>query len=83
MAEAIIKDKKRILPCAAYCESEYGVGAAGDGYFVGVPCVLGAGGMEKVLEIELTAGERALMEHSIAAVKDLVKIVRETFPELA
>ena len=42
MAEAIIKDKKRILPCAAYCESEFGVGGAGKGYFVGVPCVLGA-----------------------------------------
>ena len=79
MAEAIIKDKKRILPCAAFCQNEYGVG----GYFVGVPCVLGAGGMEKVIEVELDADERKLMDESISHVKDLVKIVQETFPELA
>jgi malate dehydrogenase len=79
MAEAIIKDKKRILPCAAYCEKEYGVG----GYFVGVPCVLGKGGMEKIIEIQMDADERTLMDESISHVKDLVKIVRETFPELA
>ncbi|MCA9290074.1 MAG: malate dehydrogenase [Phycisphaerales bacterium] len=79
MAEAIIKDKKRILPCAAYCDREYGVG----GYFVGVPCVLGSGGMEKVIEVELDAAERTLMDESISHVKDLVKIVSTTFPELA
>ena len=79
MAEAIVKDKKRILPCAGYCDSEYGVG----GYFVGVPCVLGAGGVEKVIEIDFDADERALMDESISHVKDLVKIVRDTFPELA
>jgi malate dehydrogenase len=79
MAEAIIKDKKRILPCAAYCDREYGVG----GYFVGVPCVLGSGGVEKVIEVELDAGERTLMDESISHVKDLVKIVSTTFPELA
>ncbi|MHC5002328.1 MAG: malate dehydrogenase [Planctomycetota bacterium] len=79
MAEAIIKDKKRILPCAAYCDSEYGVG----GYFVGVPCILGAGGNEKVIEIQMDADERKLMDESISHVKDLVKIVRDTFPELA
>ncbi|MCZ6493839.1 MAG: malate dehydrogenase [Phycisphaerales bacterium] len=79
MAEAIIKDKKRILPCAAYCEREYGVG----GYFVGVPCVLGSGGVEKVIEVDLNADERTLMDESISHVKDLVKTVRETFPELA
>ena len=78
MAEAIIKDKKRILPCAAFCQNEYGVG----GYFVGVPCVLGAGGMEKVIEVELDADERKLMDESIRHVKDLIKTVRETFPEL-
>ncbi len=78
MAEAIIKDKKRILPCAAFCQKEYGVG----GYFVGVPCVLGAGGMEKVIEVELDADERKLMDESIRHVKDLIKTVRETFPEL-
>jgi malate dehydrogenase len=85
MAEAIIKDKKRILPCAAYCEKEYGVSAGkrGDGYFVGVPCVLGSGGMEKVIEIKLEADEKKLMDESISHVKDLVAIVRKTFPELA
>ncbi len=79
MAEAIVKDKKRILPCAGYCDSEYGVG----GYFVGVPCVLGANGVEKVIEIDFDADEKALMDESISHVKDLVKIVRDTFPELA
>ncbi len=78
MAEAIIKDKKRILPCAAYCDSEFGVG----GYFVGVPCVLGSGGMEKVLQIDLDAGEKKLFEESVSHVKDLVKVVQDAFPEL-
>ncbi len=79
MAEAIIKDKKRILPCAAYCDSEYGVG----GYFVGAPAVLGSGGVEKVIEIDLNADEQALMDESVSHVKDLVGTVRETFPDLA
>ncbi|MEE9130429.1 MAG: malate dehydrogenase [Phycisphaerales bacterium] len=79
MAEAIVKDKKRILPCAGYCDTEYGVG----GYFVGVPCVLGANGVERVIEIDFDEDERALMNESISHVKDLVKIVRDTFPELA
>jgi malate dehydrogenase len=78
MAEAIIKDKKRILPCAAYCQKEFGVG----GYFVGVPCILGANGVEKIVEIELDAGERKLMQESVSHVKDLVKVVREMFPDL-
>jgi malate dehydrogenase len=81
MAESIVNDKKRILPCAAYCDAEYGVG----GYFVGVPCVLGAGGMEKVIEIDLEGEERErkLMDVSISHVKELVEIVSTTFPELA
>ncbi|MCH2161591.1 MAG: malate dehydrogenase [Phycisphaerales bacterium] len=79
MAEAIIKDKKRILPCAAYCDSEYGVG----GYFVGVPCVLGSHGVERVIEIELDQDERVLMDESISHVKDLVGIVQKMFPDLA
>ena len=78
MAEAIVKDKKRILPCASYCDSEYGVG----GYFVGVPAVLGKGGMEKVIEIDMNGDERKLMDESISHVKDLVKTVTEKFPEL-
>lgn len=78
MAEAIIRDKKRILPCAAYCDRQYGVG----GYFVGAPCVLGAGGMEKVIEIPLEGAEKKLMDESISHVKDLVKVVRQLFPDL-
>ncbi|MEZ6193474.1 MAG: hypothetical protein R3C45_19560 [Phycisphaerales bacterium] len=79
MAEAIIKDKKRILPCAAYCDKQYGVG----GFFVGVPVVLGAGGVEKVLEIDLNAEEKKLMDDSTKHVVELVEVVRKTFPELA
>jgi malate dehydrogenase len=79
MAEAIIKDKKRVLPCAAYCDSEYGVG----GYFVGVPAVLGSNGVEKVIEIDLTPDEQALMNESVSHVKDLVGIVQDAFPVLA
>ncbi|MFQ6048523.1 MAG: malate dehydrogenase, partial [Phycisphaerae bacterium] len=71
MAEAILKDKKRILPCAGYCDREYGVG----GYFVGVPCLLGAGGVEKVIEIELNAEERSMFEASVAHVKELCAVV--------
>jgi malate dehydrogenase len=72
MAEAIIKDKKRILPCAAYCDKEYGIG----GYFVGVPCVLGTAGVERIIEIELTDSERTMLQTSIDHVKDLVKAVK-------
>lgn len=79
MVEAMVRDKKRILPCAGYCDKEYGVG----GYFVGVPCVLGAGGVERIIEIDLNAGERDLMKESISHVKALVKVVREMFPDLA
>jgi malate dehydrogenase len=78
MVESIVRDKKRILPCAGYCDSEYGVG----GYFVGVPCVLGASGVEKIIEVDLDDSETKLMNESISHVKDLVKIVQETFPEL-
>ncbi len=70
MAEAIIKDKKRILPCAAYCDTEYGVG----GQFVGVPCILGSNGVEKVIEVELNADERKLLDASVAHVKELVGV---------
>lgn len=79
MVEAIVRDKKRILPCAGYCDKQYGVG----GYFVGVPCLLGKGGVEKVIEIDLDANEKELMNASIGHVKELVGIVREAFPELA
>lgn len=69
MAEAILKDQKRILPCAAYCDKEYGVG----GYFVGVPILIGAGGVEKVVEIQMSADEKARFDKSVEAVKVLVK----------
>ena len=74
MAEALLRDKKRILPCAAYCDKEYGVG----GYFVGVPCILGAGGVEKVIEVELNAKEREMLNSSVQHVKELVELA-ETF----
>ncbi len=84
MAEAIVRDKKRILPCAAWCEREYSVSAAdGKGYFVGVPCVLGAGGVERIIQVRLDAQEKALMDTSIGHVRELVGVVRATFPELA
>lgn len=70
MVEAIVKDKRRILPCAAFCEKEYGVG----GYFVGVPCMLGRNGVEKVIQVELDAEERKALDESIAHVKELAGI---------
>jgi len=73
MAEAIIKDKRRILPCAAYCDTEYGIG----GYFVGVPCVLGKSGVEQILEVPLAKDERAAFQASIEHVKDLVARVEK------
>lgn len=73
MAEAIIRDKKRILPCAAYCDSEYGVG----GYFVGVPCVLGAGGVEKIIEVEFTPEERDMFTTSVDHVKETVALAEK------
>jgi len=75
MAEAIIKDKKRILPCAAYCKNEYGVG----GYFVGVPCTLGKDGVEKVVELKLEGEERKLFEASVSHVKELVAWVEKNW----
>ncbi len=68
MVESILRDRRRVLPCAAYLDGEYGV----HGLFVGVPVVLGNGGIERVIEISLTADERAAFEKSAAAVKGLV-----------
>ncbi|MCF7822096.1 MAG: malate dehydrogenase [Mariprofundaceae bacterium] len=68
MAEAILKDKNRILPCAAYLEGEYGI----NGYYMGVPCKLGGGGMEGVIELDLIGDERAAIERSLDSVKELV-----------
>jgi malate dehydrogenase len=82
MVEAIVRNKRRILPCAAYCNHEFGVGEGGEGYFVGVPCIIGKNGMEKVVEIELDEEERTAFQKSVEHVRSLVNIVRETFPEL-
>ncbi|MEM6691401.1 MAG: malate dehydrogenase, partial [Planctomycetota bacterium] len=73
MVEAIVKDKKRLIPVAAYCDSEYGVG----GFYVGVPVILGDGGVEKVIELELTESEKAAFEHSVDAVKGLVATMND------
>jgi len=67
MAQSILHDERRILPCAAYCDKEYKVG----GYFVGVPCVLGKNGVEKVIEVELDEKEREMFNHSVEHVKKL------------
>jgi malate dehydrogenase len=72
MAESIIKDKKRIMPCAAYCEKEYGVG----GFFVGVPVILGTGGIERIIEVQMDDAERKMFQTSVDHVKDLVKVVK-------
>ncbi|MCC9605691.1 malate dehydrogenase [Blastopirellula sp. JC732] len=68
MVEAIVKDKKRLIPCAAYCDKEYGVG----GFYVGVPVVLGEGGVQKIVELELDDQEKADFQKSVDAVKELV-----------
>ncbi len=68
MAEAYLKDKKRVIPSAALCSGEYGV----DGYFVGVPCVIGAGGVERVIEFELTREERTKFDQTVETVKETV-----------
>ena len=71
MAEAYLKDKKRVIPSAALCEGEFGV----DGYFIGVPTVIGAGGIEKILEFKLLPEEQEMLNGTLEAVK---KTVAET-----
>lgn len=71
MADAYLKDKKRLLPCAAYVDNAYGL----DGLYVGVPVILGAGGVERVVEIALNEQEQAMFAHSVDAVKALNEIV--------
>jgi malate dehydrogenase len=73
MAESILKDQKRILPCAAYLEGEYGV----NGLFVGVLCKLGGNGLEEVIQIKLNDQEKAGLDNSIAAVKELVGALKK------
>jgi len=72
MVESILKDKKKVLPCAAYLEGEYGI----NGLFVGVPVKLGANGIEKIYEIQLTAEEKAALHKSAAAVQELVDVMK-------
>jgi len=72
MAESYLLDQKRVLPCAAQLTGQYGV----DGLYVGVPVVLGAGGVERIVEIELNAAEKADFDKSVAAVKELVAVTK-------
>lgn len=72
MAESILKDKKKVLPCAAYLEGEYGI----NGLFVGVPVKLGARGIEQIFEIKLSAAEQTMLQKSAAAVQELVNVLR-------
>src|SRR5512132_3064881 len=72
MAESYLKDKKRLLPCAAWCDGQYGL----DGVYVGVPTIIGARGVEKIVEIELNADEKAMFNHSIDSVKTLVEVAK-------
>ena len=71
MVEAILKDKKKVLPCAAYLTGEYGI----TGLFVGVPCKLGAKGIEKIIEIKLTADEQTALQKSADSVKELCQVI--------
>ena len=72
MAESILRDKKKVLPCSAYLEGEYGI----KGLYVGVPCKIGASGIEKIYEIKLTDEETALLHKSSGAVKELVDVIK-------
>jgi malate dehydrogenase len=72
MAEAIVRDQKRILPCAAWLEGEYGM----TGLYLGVPCKLGRRGLERVIEVQLTADERAALAKSAEAVREPMKAVK-------
>ena len=78
MAEAYLKDKKRVLTCAAYLSGEYGV----NGYYIGVPVVVGAGGIERVIEIELNTHERIDFKRSVDAVQNLVEVCQKIAPAL-
>ncbi len=73
MAESYLKDKKRVLPCAAFVSGVYGL----DGIYVGVPVIIGAGGVEKIIEIDLDKDEKDMFDHSINAVKTLSEVVEK------
>ena len=71
MVEVILKDKKKILPCAVYLEGEYSI----KGLFVGVPVKLGSGGVEEIVQIKLTADENAALQKSAGSVRELVSVL--------
>jgi len=79
MADSYLKDKKRVLPCAAYLTGQYGV----DGLYVGVPVVIGAGGVERIVEIELNKTERAAFDQSVGAVRGLVEVAQRMLKDAA
>jgi malate dehydrogenase len=78
MAEAFLKDQKRVLPCAAHVTAAYGL----DGFYVGVPTVIGAGGIERVVEIKMNRDEQAMFDKSVEAVKGLVAACKAIDPSL-
>lgn len=78
MVDAILLDKKRVLPCAAYLEGEYGV----NGLYVGVPCKLGANGVEQIIEIKLHDDERQALQKSIDAVSELVEVMKKNLQDV-
>ncbi|RTL91996.1 malate dehydrogenase [Ancylobacter aquaticus] len=78
MATSYLRDKKRLLPCAAYLTGQYGI----DDLYLGVPVIIGANGVERIVEIELDAGERAMLDKSVASVKELVGECQKIAPGL-
>ena len=78
MAEAYIKDQKRLLPCAAYCKGEFGI----DGMYVGVPTIIGSGGIERIADIKLNAEEQLMFDNSVNAVNGLVEACKAIDPSL-
>ena len=79
MAESYLRDKRRVLPCAAHLDGQYGI----DGLFIGVPVVIGAGGVEKVLEVEFNGDEKAMFEKSVTSVKGLIEACKSVDASLA
>ena len=73
MVESILKDKKKVLPCAAYLEGEYGI----NGLFAGVPVKLGANGIEQIYQVKLQPDEQSQLDKSAAAVKELIDVIKQ------
>jgi malate dehydrogenase len=79
MAESYLKDKKRVLPCAAHLTGQYGV----SDMFVGVPIVIGAGGVERIVEVEFSGDEQAMFTKSVDSVRGLVEACKSINPALS